>query len=248
MKKRRKLKTWVIILFMVLCLIGLVYSCYKIYNWNNDTNENKQIKDKIDDSILVDTKEEIPKYKIDWDTIKEQNSDTIAYLKVNNTNIDYVVVKGKDNSYYLSHNFNKEYNIAGWVFADYHNNFDGMDKNIIIYGHNTRDNSMFGSLKNILEESWYNNEENYTIDLVTENGLSEYQVFSVYTITREDYYINTNFSTDDKYMDFLNTLKERSIKDFDIVLNSKDKILTLSTCATGGVKRVVLHARLIDNE
>ena len=62
MKKRRKLKTWVIILFMILCLIGLIYSCYKIYNWNNDTNENKKLKDKIDDSISVDTKEEIPKY------------------------------------------------------------------------------------------------------------------------------------------------------------------------------------------
>ena len=248
MKKRRKFKTWVIILFMVLCLIGLVYSCYKIYNWNNDTNENKQIKDKIDDSISVDTKEEIPKYKIDWDTIKEQNSDTIAYLQVNNTNIDYVVVKGKDNSYYLNHNFNKEYNIAGWVFADYHNKFDDTDKNIVIFGHNTKDGSMFGTLKNVLDKSWQENKDNLEITLVTEKGQYKYQVFSTYSITPEDYYINTIFNSDDEYSKFINKMKSRSNYDYNIEVDSNDKVLTLSSCIGDGKKRVVLHAKLIENE
>ena len=248
MKKRRKLKTWVIILFMVLCLIGLVYSCYKIYNWNNNTNENKQIKDKIDDSISVDTKEEIPKYKIDWDTIKEQNSDTIAYLKVNNTNIDYVVVKGKDNSYYLSHNFNKEYNIAGWVFADYHNNFDETDKNIVIFGHNTKDGSMFGTLKNVLDKSWQENKDNLEITLVTEKGQYKYQVFSTYSIKPEDYYINTIFNSDDEYSKFINKIKSRSNYNYNVEVDSNDKVLTLSSCIGDGKKRVVLHAKLIENE
>ena len=248
MKKRRKLKTWVIILFMILCLIGLIYSCYKIYNWNNDTNENKKLKDKIDDSISVDTKEEIPKYKIDWDTIKEQNSDTIAYLKVNNTNIDYVVVKGKDNSYYLSHNFNKEYNIAGWIFADYHNKFDETDKNIVIFGHNTKDGSMFGTLKNVLDKSWQENKDNLEITLVTEKGQYKYQVFSTYSITPEDYYINTIFNSDDEYSKFINKIKSRSNYDYNIEVDSNDNVLTLSSCIGDGKKRVVLHAKLIENE
>ena len=68
----------------------------------------------------------------------------------------------------MNHNFEKKYNIAGWIFADYKNNFDKTDKNIVIYGHNRKDGSMFGTLKNILKEEWYSNEENFVIDFITE--------------------------------------------------------------------------------
>ena len=56
--------------------------------------------------------------------LKQENSDTVAWLKVENTNIEIPVVQAKDNSYYLTHNFNKKYNVAGWVFADYKNKFE----------------------------------------------------------------------------------------------------------------------------
>ena len=248
---KKKFKLLLIIIFILACLFGIVYSSISIFKWMQDTNSNKNINKEIKKSITTNLENNLEideeKYNIDWNTLKESNSDTIAYLKVNNTNVDYIVVKTNDNNYYLNHNFNKEYNVAGWVFADYRNKFDGTDKNIIIYGHNMKDNSMFGSLKNILDESWYNNEENLTIDLVTPDGLKKYYVFSIYIIPKEDYYISTEFKNDDEYLNFLNTIKERSIKDFNIELTNSDKILTLSTCKTGGVKRVVLHAKLIEN-
>ena len=249
MKNKRKIKKFPITIIF-LSLIGLVYSESKIIKWHYATTDNEKIQESIQASVIIESTyeelaEESPQYTIDWDKLKAQNSDTIAYLKVGNTNIDYVIVKGSNNSYYLNHNFNKESNIAGWPFADYHNKFDGTDKNIIIYGHNTQDNSMFGSLKNILTEAWYNNEENLVVDLVTENGFNQYQIFSIYTIIREDYYINTNFKSNEEYLKFLNTLKKRSIKKFDIDLNEDDQILTLSTCLTGGIKRIVLHAKLL---
>ena len=174
-------------------------------------------------------------------------NDTVGWLKVNNTNIDYVVLKSKTNTYYLNHNFNRNENVSGWIFADYHNKFDGNDKNIVIYGHNTWDGSMFGSLKNVLEDDWNDQEENHKIMLVTTQGVNYYQVFSVYTIEVEDYYISTEFDSDSDYEVFLKRLRFRSIYPYDIALSKDDKILTLSTCSGDGKRRVVLHAKLLSN-
>lgn len=240
----KRVKTIIVLLLGILFLFGIVYSLFRIITWEKDADVNNNIKEEIDKSISISVDGEESKYDIDWEVLKSKNSDTIAYLKVNNTNIDYIVVKGNDNDYYLKRNFNKEKNVAGWIFADYQNKFDGTDKNIVIYGHNRKEGTMFGNLKNVLDESWYNDSNNLTIDLVTEDGLKKYHVFSVYKIVREDYYINTEFSSDKEYLKFLNTLKERSINDFGIELSSDDKILTLSTCADEGAKRVVLHAVL----
>ena len=129
---------------------------------------------------------------------------------------------------------------------DYNNKLDGEDKNIIIYGHNTIDKSMFGSLKTVLEKEWYENENNRKIIFATTNGIYEYEVFSVYKIDNEEYYITTNFTTSKGYQKFLNTIKKRSKYNFNVELNENDHILTLSTCSNNGNKRVVLHAKRLD--
>ena len=246
---KRKIKLLIIIVFII-CLIIAIYSSYRIITWKHDVNKNKEIQKEIKDKIKVVEKEindedKKGEYDIDFKPLKEQNSDTVASIKVNGTNIDYIVVKGSDNSYYLNHNFNKEYNIAGWIFADYRNKFDETDKNIVIFGHNTKDGSMFGTLKNILNRDWYENNNNVT--LITENGIYYYQVFSIYSIKPEDYYINTEFKNNDEFDKFIKTLKSRSIYDYKIEVSGEDKILTLSICIGDGTKRVVLHAKLIEN-
>ena len=178
-------------------------------------------------------------YKIDFVKLKQKNSDAIAWIKVKGTDIDFPVVKGTDNSYYLTHNFDKEKNKAGWIFADYRNKFDGTDKNIIIYGHNMKNGSMFASLKDVIKEEWYNNENNKYIALITENENCKYQVFSVYQIETEEYYLQTNISN---FKEFVEKIKGRSKKDFNVDIKETDSILTLSTCADNTKYRVVLHA------
>ena len=240
----------VVLLFGIICLIVAGYSLFHIITWKQDLKENDKIKSYLNDNIFVidSDNENIDNiaYSVDFSKIKDMNSDSVAYLQVNNTNIDYVVVKGKDNNYYLKHNFEKKYNVAGWVFADYHNRFDETDKNIIIYGHNIKDGSMFGSLINTLDKEWYLNEDNYLITLVTDMGTYYYQVFSVYSIVPEDYYINTIFNSDDDFNKFVNVLKKRSIYDFGVDVSGEDKILTLSSCIGDGSKRVVLHSKLVE--
>ena len=245
MNKKRKLRLWVVIAFAIICLIGALYSSYKIITWKIDVNTNNKIKKEIKKSITVNNKEE---YIIDFKSLKNINPDTIAYINVNNTNINYIVVKCQDNKYYLSHNFEKKKNLAGWIFMDYHNKLDDNDRNIIIYGHNMKDGSMFDSLKNTLTKEWYQNEDNHIITLVTEENTYRYQVFSNYDIITEDYYINTIFSNDEEFFNFINTLQKRSIYDYKVNLTKEDRILTLSSCLGDGRKRVVLHAKLIEKK
>ena len=246
----QKISNIIVLLIFFICLLIAIYSIVNIISWKKNLVENNKIQDKIEESITVIEpvlESQEVKYDIDFVNLKEKNSDTKAYIKVNNTNIDYVVVKGNDNSYYLNHNFEKKWNVAGWIYADYHNKFDESDKNIVIYGHNMKDGSMFGTLKNILSQDWYENKDNHKIILVTEKDTYYYQVFSTYSIKPENYYINTEFINDTEFDDFVKKLKARSIYDYGIEVSNNDKILTLSSCISNGTKRVVLHAKLIAN-
>ena len=248
MKKKRRIKNWVIVTIFSLCMILFIFSSYKTIMWKLNVDKNNNINKKIiKNNTKIDNNEKNKKYKynVNFDSLKKQNSDTVAYLKVDGTKIDYIVVKGKDNNYYLNHNFNKEYNVAGWIFADYRNKFDGTDKNIVIYGHNTKNGSMFGTLNKVLTEEWQVKKDNLKIVLVTERKEYLYQVFSTYSIRPEDYYINTQFKNNESYYDFLKKIKSIKNKDYKVDVNPTDKILTLSSCLGNGGERVVLHAKKI---
>ena len=84
--------------------------------------------------------------------------------------------------------------------------------------------------------------------LVTEKGTYYYQVFSTYSRKPEHYYINTKFKNDVEFNEFIKTIKSRTIYDYGVDVSSEDKILTLSSCTDDGSKRVVLHAKLIEND
>lgn len=238
MKKKSKI---LITLIQIVLIAVIIFSGIKIIEWIKSNKKNKDIMSEIKENVVINNEMDSnnEEYKIDFAKLKQKNSDAIAWIKVNGTDIDFPVVKGTDNSYYLTHNFDKEKNKAGWIFADYRNKFDGTDKNIIIYGHNMKNGSMFASLKDVIKEEWYNNENNKYIALITENENCKYQVFSVYQIETEEYYLQTNISN---FKEFVEKIKGRSKKDFNVDIKETDNILTLSTCADNTKYRVVLHA------
>lgn len=233
-------------IMLIVFVILLIFSSIKVLSYIKYSKDNEEIFDKIKKDVeIVDILEETSKdekYKIDFASLKEKNSDTVGFLKVNGTNVEQVVVKGKNNSYYLSHNFEKNENSAGWIFADYRNKLDGTDKNIIIYGHNMRNDTMFGTLKNILYKDWQENEDNKFITFITENESALYEVFSVYQIEAEDYYMKTDFSKAE-FKEYIDNMKSRSKYNFNVDVNEDDSILTLSTCANDNKYRVILHAK-----
>ena len=247
-KNNKKLLSKIIIILQIIFLGIIIFSIIEIYKWYKENKSNNEIAKQISGYVTIDNEKEEndkDKYSIDFEALKQQNSDTVAWIKVNNTKIEYPIVKADDNSYYLTHSFDKSYNSAGWIFANYKNKFDGTDKNIVIFGHNRRDGSMFGTLKNVLDESWYNNQENMDIIFATEDNNYKYRVFSVYQTLKEDYYIQTEFD-DNEFSKFIEEVKERSIKNFNEKVSEKDTILTLSTCANDNKYRVVVHAKKID--
>ena len=212
----------------------------------------------IEDEVVEEEKVEVPQYTkpsdywyymsmslldVDFTELKKKNNDTAGWIQVNGTNINYPYVHTIDNNYYLNHSFDKSYNSAGWVFLDYRNDKNEYGRNNILYAHSRLDNTMFGSLRDIVTPSWYNNSNNYVIKTSNENTNALWQVFSVYTIEPESYYIKTKFN-DLEFDKFLNTIASRSIHDFNVSLSIEDKILTLSSCYYEN-KRVVLHAKLI---
>ena len=264
-KKKLRIRKEIWLILGIISLLVMLFSIYKIIMWHSDNKKTqgeiksiekvvKPVELPSDNATLVNEDEDkdsdywnyikLPLMDVSFDDLISKNNDTVAFLKVNGTNINYPVVQTKDNNYYLSHSFNKKKNDAGWVFMDYRNNTDNLDQNTIIYAHGRWDSTMFGSLKNVFKNDWYKNTDNYVVYLVTPNYSSLWQVFSVYSIPTETYYLTTSFGTDKEHEEFIKTIKERSVYEFNANVNTSDKILTLSTCLNNSDK-VVLHAKLI---
>lgn len=253
----------------VVSLIGLVflgvlvYSCMKIRAYQEDlrsgTEELEEIivkagiaekpadtgartKPKKVSDDLADELEEI-----DFEALLEINEDVEGWLVCNGRIVNNPVVQAQDNSYYLLHSFMKKENRAGCLFMDYRNeSFE--DKNVVIYGHNTTDRTMFGSLKDVLKEEFWEETGRDKIYLVdTDNCLRIYQIFSCYVVESEEYYITTSFKDEEEYSQFLKTIKDRSQRKCRVAVTKEDKILTLSTCygAAGAKKRLAIHAKEI---
>lgn len=272
--KRRKIKIkWkniILILIIITSFITLLISIFNIIKWKIDSNkinyEITNIQENINVEEIQDTENteiiepviEVPKENPYWDYInmnminvdfnglKRTNPDVVGWLKVNGTNINYPFVQSSDNDYYLTHSFNKSYNGGGWVFLDYRNNGTN-NKNTIIYAHGRSDKTMFGTLKNVLNNGWLNNTNNYVIKISTETENSLWQIFSVYRIPTTSDYLQTNFNDETEYQNFLDMIKDRSSHNFDTNVASTDNILTLSTCYNNSDKMVV-HAKLIKKE
>lgn len=189
----------------------------------------------------------IPLISVDFNSLIAKNNDTVAWISLNGTNINYPVVQATDNDYYLYHAYDHSDNQAGWVFMDYRNDPIEFSKNTVIYGHGMNNNTIFGTLRYITENWWYNNPDNHIVKLSTPTENTLWQVFSVYTIPEETYYIQTDFIDNNTYKEFLSKLQARSIYNFNASVNENDKIITLSSCYNNDL-RVVLHAKLIKRE
>ena len=182
---------------------------------------------------------------INFADLKDKNSQTVAWLMVEGTSINYPIVQTDNNDYYLNHSYDYSYSINGWTFMDYRNNNKMTDANTVFYGHNLLNKTSFGSLDNI-----FNNPERETkIRVITSDRVVyTYQVFSAYFIEPEIYYLQTSFYGVSDYQEFLNVISSRSVLNVDNYVTVNDKVITLSTCTDDNKGRKVVHARLVSSE
>ena len=267
-KVKSRIKLVASCILALVCVAGIAVSTYKIIEWKVDSDRTKNQEEEISNVADVtekedDTKTEVVRQKepdpktgpywdyikmklidVDFSELKAKNKDTVSWISVSGTNINYPVVQTTNNDFYLNHSFDRSYNQAGWVFADFRNSVDGKDKNMIFYAHGRVDGTMFGTLRNALTNGWLNNTSNFTVRTSNAHENSLWQVFSVYHIPTTSDYIQTSFYNDAEFQKFTNMLMKRSAYNFRTNVTGTDHILTLSTCYSE-TERVVLHAKLI---
>jgi len=176
----------------------------------------------------------------------EINKDTIGWITIAGTSIDYPIVQASDNCYYLTHDCNGDESKYGSIFMDCHNAEDFSDKHTILYGHNMKNGSMFHDL-NEYDSHVYLDEHSY-IKVHSQGVYRKWAIFSTYSTEPEFNYLKTEFDSLEDYSSFLNSLLSHSeFSDLKVQVTTEDKILTLSTCSDDLENgRRVVHAKLVE--
>lgn len=222
-----------------------IYEVSDVKEIKTTTQKREENKNITTTTSLYDKYDNMSILEVNFDNLRKINPDTVGWIKVNGTKINYPFVHTNDNEYYLKHTFDKTSNKKGWVFLDFRNDIENLSENTILYAHGLVNNQMFGSMRKVIKPTWYNNKNNHIITVATPSGTRHFKFFSSYTILPESYYITTNFKTEDEFKIFIDTIKQRSVYNYGVDVNINDKILTLSSCYDNE-KRMVLHAKLID--
>ncbi len=181
---------------------------------------------------------------------KQANPEIYGWIKVDGTGIDYAVVKGGNNDYYLNHTVTKAYNENGSIFADFRCEDSIINnRNTVLYGHNSvYRNQMFNQITKFLDKSFFT--ENKYITVYTIDGIYRYEIFAVYETYSTYSYSKIYFETDEEFIDWCTEMKgnsvfERKTRRF----TGQSKIITLSTCTNGYYsRRYSLQGRLVSIE
>lgn len=183
-------------------------------------------------------------------TCRDENPDTYGHILIPNTKINFPMVRRDDNDYYLKHDFKGNINAVGAIFIDCRNSIHVEEnRNIVIYGHNMLNGTMFHGVESYLDEAFFMDNAN-DIVITTFDGMYTFRVFSAYPTDAYDKYFRTHFSSDFDFIEFCNEREEKSLYHRnDITFEPDDVLITLSTCILGQEDgRYAIHAKLIKIE
>lgn len=224
---KNSLKKYIVLVAIIIFSLFV----YKLPVSNDSNLKNEQVVIAEKEELTTDTNSEINKETNSKNSIitlrnNYQNNDIIAILKIENTDLESIVVKTTDNDYYLTHNLKKETSKIGTTFMDYRNL--STDRKILIYGHNSKTlKTEFHILENFLDNSFYRNHSKIILEM--ENETYEYQIFSILVVTTDYQHMKLNF-TDEEWHNHLSYLKENSVYDTNTEVLDTDDIIILQTC------------------
>ena len=195
-------------------------------------------------ALTAETVTATPPINVDFESLKAINPDIVGWLYVEALDISYPVVHGTDNDYYLHRTFERKDNFAGTLFVEYRNGRDFKDPNTIIYGHNMKNQSMFGKLKFLKEQNKFADSPYFWV--LTPDYNYRYQIFSM-QVTEADGEVYTLFTNPgDEFVEYLNKRKaESEVSCGDFNFNKDSRIVTLSTCTSNEIQRFVVQGLLI---
>lgn len=239
---------------MIICILVLLIGIdiWKRHQANLVYQKLEQLvikKADVETDTDTDVESEVDWYQsygviVDFKQLKYLNPDIVGWIRFDHMDISYPIMYGDTNDKYIRTNYLSEPVTAGSIFMDSENRGDFMEYHPIIYGHNMRNGSMFGQLKEYKQESFY--KDNAYFSIYTEEYIYRYQIFSCHDTDAYGSVYTVGFSPDEQYAQFIQEICEASWYDTDVVVGNEDQIVTLSTCTTSAKNRFVLHAKLIE--
>ena len=178
--------------------------------------------------------------------LKKLNPDTVGWISIDGTVVNYPVLWSRTKNYYLHRDFYGATRAGGAIYVDERCDPNlPENRNIVIYGHNMSDGSMFASIHDFTSAYVFYNTK---IQIATENGIYIYEPFSVHQSNAYDNYFETDFASDSDFLDFCETMSFISIYEKPVTFNRNSQIITLSTCMSNGAatdQRFAVHAILV---
>ncbi len=253
-KKRSTLTQGLLILLLFACLILMGISSYHLYKEWNEASTSKSLYEEVqnqaiinrvsgderenniesdseisvvkkDDSALV---QETAPISVNFDILLQECADIVAWLYCPGTAINYPVAQDTDNMYYLRHLPNGEYNTSGTLFLDYRNNSDFEGWTSLIYGHNMKIDTMFGTLPEYREQSYY--EAHPFLYLLTPEADYRIDVIGGFVISDDDPIYDTTGSKEERDA-LLKTVARKTEITTAVSVSDTDRIIALSTCS-----------------
>lgn len=261
---KEKIKKFLSIILLIVFIVSIIYIVTYLYTSYKDENNIKELQsimnfvrvhrnstetdldvntDEInqDENINKIAYEDFESSENDFAVlnfkeVQKINSDIVAWLKIDGTVINYPVLQGEDNDYYLYKNYKKDYSRYGSVFVDYRYDFEKGNQNFLVYGHNNNDDMMFNDLLKYNGKEFL--DEHSKINLITSKENSTYKIISVFKskVYGKDetnvfkYYNYIDLSNEETFEEFSQNIKNKSLYNIEYELEYGDELLTLSTC------------------
>ena len=233
---------------LIIVSIGMMaFSGYKLLNIYIEYGTADKLYNDYADEFVHDhnnEKEKVPIH-VDFDSLLNENKDIVAWIYSENTPINYPIVQSTDNSYYLYRMLDGSDNKAGSIFMDYRNSSNVTDFNTIIYGHNMKNDTMFGTLLKYKNQEYF--ETHPVIYLITPMQTYEVEIIFGYVTDVSSKIYDISQTTEEKKT-ILEEITQKSNFAVKPLFQEDDRLLTLSTCSyETDTSRYVLVGKILDN-
>lgn len=226
MKRKKSRVRRIALDIIMVCLAGIVVlSGYRVYKILHDYKVNRDIYSKIAETAMPQgfTGD------IDFDALHEINPDIIGWIYYEGTNINYPIVQGKDNDYYLHIAIDGTWTLGGTLFADAITEEPFNQFNTIVYGHHMQDHTMFGDIKELLDTEYCKAHPQF--ELITPEGKYHLRICAFLNQPADSAMYTTNFHDEEGKQGYINLIKSLATYITTEEMTTEDRLVVLSTCA-----------------
>lgn len=256
-KRESRLKRVLTNMVLVICVIVFIVAAVQLFMIMNEYREGNAKNAEIQAMAItiIETEDEsesesvLPdyaKYVIDFDYLTSVNSDVIGWLRFDEpATINYPLLQGSTNDTYLRTDIDGDYSTMGCIFMEVTNSGTYRDDNTIIYGHNMRDDSMFGTLSSYQDQEFYDQYPYFYI--YTVDGVAmKFEIVAVSIIDAKEEYYTTSYSSDEAFQEYLDMVASLSQVETNLSATVDSTIVTLSTCSTNDDERLVVQGVCVE--